>query len=159
MATFDPNMSIGFGMSTMMFGKTGGGANLSQTMMIGQKSQFGDGPGRGTQGMQSFNFFSLNQRKLFKSRHSVISTLPKGKALYSDIDVGKILGEYPIEYKLSNLQYKHKQMCKKWKLEYDSNRAKNMPSLICRNCNKSFYADMASLHNSSCKNLKLKLSS
>lgn len=74
------------------------------------------------------------------------------------IEIEKILQEFPLEDRLRIIFNYHKLICKKWKEDYENNRVKSMPSVLCRMCNREFYADMSDLHNKNCidKNMKIK---
>ena len=52
----------------------------------------------------------------------------------------------------------HLELAKKWKENYDRFRDKNVPVVLCRVCNRQFYADMSELHNTNCveKSIKTK---
>jgi len=44
----------------------------------------------------------------------------------------------------------HRQLIKKWKNNYDQQRMQNIPQILCRACNRQFYADMSLLHKKYC---------
>ena len=74
------------------------------------------------------------------------------------VETEKILKEFPLEDRLRIIFNYHKLICIKWKEEYDVKRVKNMPSIVCRICNRDFYAEMSELHSKNCidKNKKIK---
>ena len=74
------------------------------------------------------------------------------------VETMKIMKEFPLEDRLRIIFNYHKVICTKWKEEFDVNRVKNMPTIVCRICNRVFYADMSELHSKNCidKNKRVK---
>ena len=53
---------------------------------------------------------------------------------------------FPVDQKINIIFSYHKLQLKKWKAQYDKHRMQNIPSVLCRACDKQFYADMSELH-------------
>jgi hypothetical protein len=52
----------------------------------------------------------------------------------------------------------HLELAKKWKENHNKFRDKNVPVVLCRVCNRQFFADKSEMHNTNCveKSLKTK---
>mmetsp|Transcript_31751 Transcript_31751/g.48690 ORF Transcript_31751/g.48690 Transcript_31751/m.48690 type:complete len:89 (+) Transcript_31751:2334-2600(+) len=79
-------------------------------------------------------------QKLFKSRHTVISLMKPSKTPIGEpINVEKLMGEFPLEYKLRVIAHQLELKTKKWKEDFLQNREKNMQVMVCNICSKTIY--------------------
>lgn len=72
------------------------------------------------------------------------------KPMFEVIDLMKLMNSFPVDQKQNIVMNYHKQLIKKWKDNYDQQRMQNIPQILCRACNRQFYADMSLLHKQYC---------
>ena len=77
---------------------------------------------------------------------------------FKEMNVMKILTDLGLEDKLNIVFNYNHVIARKWHQEYEQNRVNNIPHIICRICDREFYADKCELHNVNClkKSSKIK---
>ena len=121
---------------------------------LSQTSKFGQEDKTEVKSTDSFRDFKKDEKRVFKSRYACLQV---EKDMFQPIETMNLLNEYPLEDKLRNIFNYHKQQAKKWKETFDKTRELNMPSILCRMCNRNFYADKLEVHNKNCYERNVKI--
>ena len=102
--------------------------------------------------------FKPDEKKMFKSRYQSLNQANiDQKDGFQSIDAQKLLNDFPLEDKLRLVLGYHKTITKKWKENYDKIRETNVPSIVCRMCDRNFYADKGQIHNKVCYDRQMKV--